>query len=195
MNELVRAEVDKLSQAEREAYHKYESKGGYALAPSAQAQLFALYLNGSSCEEIAELNKSFSLGMIVKAKVDGLWEQRKENHIRGLLETVKDRVTQVQMESAIFATDVLSAANKLYGTKLKKYIQTGDEKDLGELAITSLKQYKDAVELLLKITGQSNTAKVTIDGEVKQTVSVERLSAKDAALLLKSIEGIDDKYG
>jgi hypothetical protein len=89
------------------------------------------------------------------------------------------------MESVMFSADLLASANKMFGDKLKKYIQTGDERELGTLKIDSLKQYRDAVELLLKLTGQDK--KVEITGQVKQTVEFTGpMTPKDAAALLKS---------
>jgi hypothetical protein len=167
------------------------NKGGYPLAPTVQAQLFNLYLNGSSCEEIQRLNPNFSLGMIARAKVDGLWDERREAHVRELLETVRERVQQVQLESVSFTADLLASANKMFGDRLKRYIQTGDPNELGDLKIDSLKQYKDAVDLLLKLTGQDRENKMTVKGEVKQTLEVvpKKMTPQEAAAYLALAEG------
>jgi hypothetical protein len=188
-NELALTEIEKLSPVELEAYNKYVDKGGAPLSPGVQAQLFSLYLHGDSCEDIADLNKNFSLGMIVKAKVDGLWEQKREVHLRELLDSVKDRVTQAQLESAIFATDLLAATHKIHSKRFKRAIQTGDEKELGDMAITSIKQYRDAVDLLLKVTGQDTKQQLTVKGE--QTHRIEfsgKMTPQEAALALAAIE-------
>jgi hypothetical protein len=183
--EIVLSPVDKLTPEERKAYKLYIQKGDPPLAPGVQAQLYMLYLNGSSCEEIVKLNPNFTLGMVARAKVEGLWDDRRDTHLQNLFENVRERVQQVQMESVMFSADLLSSANKMFGDKLKRYIQTGDERELGTLRIDSLKQYRDAVELLLKLTGQDK--KVEVSGQVKQTVEFTGpMSPKDAAALLKS---------
>jgi len=87
--------ISKLTPTERSALGRYE---GPPLSPAVQAQLFELYLNGSDTDEISRLNRNFTLGMIVGAKVDGLWDERKQAHIGTLLDTVRERVQQVQLE-------------------------------------------------------------------------------------------------
>jgi hypothetical protein len=179
--------LDALSPEEMKAYKAYLKKNDPPLAPRVQAELFSLYINGSTTEEIAKLNPNFSLGMVVRAKVDGLWDQRRDAHLDHLFSTVRDRVSQVQMESVVFTSDLLASANKMFGDKIKKYIQTGDEAELGTLKIDSLKQYRDAVELLLKLTGQDK--KIEVKGETKTTVEFKgKLNPKEAAALLKLAE-------
>ena len=178
---------DLLSPEETKAYKAYLKKNEPPLSPRVQAELFSLYLNGSTTEEIAALNPNFNLGMIVRAKVDGLWDQRRDAHLDALFSGVRDRVQQVQMESVLFTSDLLASANKMFGDKIKKYIQTGDESYLGTLKIDSLKQYRDAVDLLLKLTGQDK--KMEIKGETKTTVEFTgKLNPKEAAALLKLAE-------
>jgi hypothetical protein len=104
-----------------------------------------------------------------------------------LFEGVRERVEQVQMESVLFTTDLLSSANKMFGDKLKKYIQTGDERELGALKVDSLKQYRDAVDLLLRLTGQSN--KVEVTGETKRVIEFSgKLTPKAAAAILRAAD-------
>ena len=183
--EIVLLPVDRLSPEERKAFKLYVQKGDPPLAVGVQAQLYALYLNGSSCEDIVKLNPNFSLGMIVRAKIEGLWDDRRDTHLQTLFESVRERVQQVQMESVMFSADLLASANKMFGDKLKKYIQTGDERELGTLKIDSLKQYRDAVELLLKLTGQDK--KVEVTGQVKNVVEFTGpMTPQAAAALLKS---------
>jgi len=181
---LILSPVERLSPEERKAYKLYVQKNDPPLAPGVQAQLYNLYLNGSTCEEINRLNPNFSLGMIVRAKVEGLWDDRRDKHINELFESVRERVQQVQMESVVFTTDLLAGANKMFGDKLKRYLQTGDERELGDLRIDSLKQYRDAVDLLLKLTGQDR--KVEVSGQTKTVVEFKGpVAPKDAAAILR----------
>jgi hypothetical protein len=186
-NEIVLAHkepTELLSPEESRAYRLYLKKNDPPLAPRIQAELFSLYLNGSSTEEIAALNPNFSLGMIVRAKVDGLWDMRREEHLDRLLSTVKDRAMQVQLESVVLTSDMLASANKMFGNKFKKFLQTGDDKELGTLKIDSLKQYRDAVDLFMKLTGQDK--KMEIKSDTKTTVEFTgKLNPTQAAALLK----------
>lgn len=189
--EIVLSPVERLTPEERKAYKLYVQKNDPPLAPSIQAQLFSLYLNGTTCEEIQKLNPNFSLGMIVRARVEGLWDDRRDAHLQTLFEGVRERVQQVQMESVVFTSDLLASANKMFGDKLKKYLQTGDERELGSLRIDSLKQYRDAVDLLMKLTGQDK--KIEVSGQTKTVVEFTGpMSPKDAAALLKAAKVKDD---
>lgn len=180
--------MELLTPEEKKALKLYRAKNDPPLAPQIQMQLFELYLNGSSCEEIQRLNPNVPLGMIVRARIDGDWDRRLSDYRDRLLTEVRTRVEQVQVESVMFTADMLAAANKMNGDKLKKFIQTGDSRELGDLNITSLKQYRDAVELLLKLTGQDR--KVEVKGEQKTTIEVRagKLTPKEAAALIKAAD-------
>lgn len=152
-----------LSLEESKAYERWQNSNEPTIAPSTQAKFFELFLAGKECQEIQRLNPTFSLGMIIQARLMGRWDERREQHLTSLLDGVRERVQQVTLESVNFIADMLSAANKLHGDKLKRFIQSGDEKDLDGLAVNSLKTYKETVELLMKMTGQGEVKK----GEVK----------------------------
>jgi hypothetical protein len=86
--------------------------------------------------------------------VEGLWDEKREAHIGDLLSGVRERVQQSQVEAIAFACDLLSAAHKQYGDRIKRYIQTGNEEELGDLKVKSLKDYKEVVSLVMSLTGQ-----------------------------------------
>lgn len=166
-----------------------------ALSTSMQAQLFELYLNGNSCEQIAKLNKSIRLGAIVRACQEGDWYQKKTSYMNQLLEDVRSRVEQVQCESLYFASSLLAAAHKMYGTKIQRYLQTGDEKELGELGIYTLRQYKEVVDLLLKMTGQDNNKKVSGKVDVTHNVGAtlaagHHITPEQAAKILLNMDAL-----
>jgi hypothetical protein len=189
----------KLTSNENQAYEKYIESQGKPLAFSVQLQFYELFLSGSNCEEILRLNPAFPLGAIVKARIEGGWDTRREQYMAVMLDSVRERVQQTQLEAIYFAADLLSAAHKLHGDKLKKFKQTGNVEELGTLRIDSLKAYKEAVELLLKLTGQDKDSKVK--GEVlhrhtvEQPVPVENtsLTPEQAAKVLEIIEAKEKK--
>jgi hypothetical protein len=165
-----------LSRQERLALDSWSSGTAPALSPSLVAQLFELYLNGSSCDEIARLNPGVPLGAIVAARLYHRWDERKEQHINHLLDTVRERVQQVQMEAVHFVSDQLAAAHKLQGDKIKRFLQTGDPNELGDFAPDTLEKYRKSIELLLKLTGQDGNKKVA--GEVKHTHTLSPVPAE-----------------
>lgn len=182
----------RLSQVELKAYEDYVEQGKPPLAPSVMAQLYQLHLNGKSCEEIARLNPNFSLGMIVRARVDGLWDEKREAHIAEMLEGVRERVQATQLEAVNFACDMMSAIHKLQGDKLKKYLQTGNPEELEGLGGNlNLKTYKEVIEILLKLTGSDKESKKEITHKhiVEQPVPEKSgLTPSKAAKILEIID-------
>ncbi len=159
---LARIEA-RLSARELNAYQFLVKSNQPKVSPSTSSGFFELFLNGKSCEEIMRLNKGFSLGQIVRCRVEDEWDERRDRHMAELLEGARATVQQRQMEGIVFLTDYMSAFHKLFGDKMKKYMQTGDVGEIQDLPFT-FKQYKDILELMMKLTGQENNKKV--QGEV-----------------------------
>jgi hypothetical protein len=164
--------ASELPREEKEALERWVDSGGVSLAHKTAAQFYELYLQGASCSEIAKLNPGFDLGLIVKAKVDHDWEQKRQLYLDELSESVKTAVQKASLETIQFASDALSVFHKMAGTKFRKYLQTGDEAELGPFANMSMKSYKDFVELLMKLTGRDSDSKQLIVGEVVHTHTV-----------------------
>jgi hypothetical protein len=182
-SELQKSESDPeawLTPAEKYALTYFKEsfqKGGastYAIAPSVQAQLFTLYLNGRSLSEIRQLNHpSFSLGQIVHAAIEGDWYHQKAEYQSTLMKDARERLQQVGCESVKFLADSLSAAHKQHGEALAKYLQSGNVADLGAFGIGGIRQYKEVLEMLLKATGQdkTSTTNLNVKGEVLHTAT------------------------
>lgn len=194
-HEALERAVALLDDREISAFRRWQNSNQPALAPDTQAKLFALYLNGKTTEDIRRLNPQFSLGQIVHARVNGNWDELRQRHVEELLLGVKSRVQQITLESVNFVADLLAAANKVHGDKISRYLQTGNEKELGDLQISSLQGYKQAVELLQKLTGQDKQQKV--GGEItimhkadESMASVGKApSSEEAADILKLLLG------
>lgn len=181
-----------LDDRERYAFSKWQKSNHPALAPDTQAKLFRLFLNGKSTHEIHRLNPNFSLGQVVDARIKGKWDEKYQQHIDELLNGVKARVQQVTLESIEFVADIISAANQRFGDQIKKYLQSGNPADLGDLQITSLDGYRKAIELLQKLTGldkQPVKGEMTVlhkaDESMQGTKPNIVQSAEEAAEILK----------
>jgi hypothetical protein len=151
---------------ERAALTVFHQRRQFSLSPDTQAKLFSLFLNGVNCLEIVRLNRGISLGQVIAARVEGRWDEKRQQHVEDLLKETRQRIQQTTLESVDFVASQLAAAHKLYGDKVKKFLQTGDEADLGGFSISGWKTYREALELLKLVTGQ-DTKKV--QGEVKHT--------------------------
>lgn len=119
-----------------------------------------------------ELNKGLSRGVVLKARVDGLWDERREVYLSELMSNAQDRVKLIALESVNFQGLLLAATHKKYGDRLKRYLQTGNEAELGTgMFVDSIKQYKDVVEMLTKITGQDKKNAAQGSGTVSVNVT------------------------
>ncbi len=162
-----------LTPREEGAYHMHMKSGDVGLSPSLQAELFELYLSGNTLEEIWRRNQALRLGAIVRAFIEGDWQLRRQEYVNALLGSVKDRVQQVQVEAVHFTADGLAVIQKRIGNDLKRYLQTGNKDDLGDAKDWGLHQFKQLVEMLLKLTGQDGqkTIGVNVKGSVNHTAS------------------------
>jgi hypothetical protein len=169
---------------------EYLAAGGHPLSPDASARMFELFLNGSDAREIQRINKAFPLGGILDAQVRYKWTQKRDDYCSELQDKIKTKVLKAQMETTELMTDMLAAARRKHSDKLKKFIQSGDEKDLdGVINIESLQGLLKVTEGLLKITGQDRVIKTKTENTQNFNVNVNTgtsdLSPEDAAAVLK----------
>lgn len=154
-----------LSSRERAAYDFVVKMKQPGVSPHTQAKFFALFLQGTDCAEIARLNPGFSLGQIVAARVEGRWDEHRQEHVESLLRETRMRLQQTTLEGIEFIAGQLAAARKLYGDKTKKFLQSGDPADLGGFSIHGWKAYREAVDILKTLTGGDKTEK-KVSGEI-----------------------------
>jgi hypothetical protein len=184
-----------LSPSELMVLKEYRSAGHPPLAPKTASAFFNLFCQEKSTREIYELNKSFPYGAIVDARIRYKWDLLKNEYISSLHENVKNRLIKAQMESVSFLADVMSATHKKYGSRIAKYLQSGDENDLGGFEISTVAQYNKAIEGLLKISGQDQkkikleasgpSSSQNSNGEQETTNKTKLISPSKAAQILK----------
>jgi hypothetical protein len=162
-----------LTPKEREAYQKYVEANKPPLAVSTAANFFTLFLQGHTCEEIAKLNPAFGLGIIVRARIDNDWDAARDAHLEHLMTDIRQVAQQKQLGSIRFVADALAAFEKLAGEKFQRYLQSGDVSQLGEWKDMNFKQYKELVELILKLTGQEGSTTKKVTGDVLHRHVVE----------------------
>jgi hypothetical protein len=155
------------TEREEAAYRKHIEKGEAGLTPGFAAQLYELYLNGLSLDQIVERHRGLRLGELVRAAKEGDWPKRRLDYQNELLDTVRARVQQVQAESIFATTQLVAVMNKRFSDKALKFLETGDEKALDDIKEWSLPQFKTLVELLMRLTGQGGEKKVHVQGKVE----------------------------
>ena len=180
-----------LAPTDYDSLKKYIDNGGKQLAVPTAGAFFELFLNGSDVSEIHRLNKAFPVEAIHWARVKYNWDVQKEDYIRNLQLNIKDKLMKAQMETVGLLTDMLTAANKKHGDKLKRFIQTGNEKDLaGALSIDSVHGLLKVVEGIQKITGADKVQKISKEETLNVNVTSstdDALSAETASKILAAI--------
>lgn len=169
---------------------EYLAAGGHPLSPDASARMYELFVNGSDAREIQRINRAFPLGGILDAQIRYKWTQKRDQYALELQDKVKDKVMKAQLETTELLTDVLAVARRKYSDKLKKFIQSGDEKDLeGAINVESIQSLLKVTEGLLKITGQDRVIKTKTENTQNFNVNVNTgnsdLTPEDAAAVLK----------
>jgi hypothetical protein len=150
-------------------YQRYLATGKPDLAIGSSLKLYELFVQGIPCAEIARLNPGFGLGIIVKARIDHKWDERREAYRAELYSQANDRLRQLGAESLDFMSIALAAAHKDLGGHMKKYLMTGNPEDLGPFRIMSFKTYQSLIETVVKLTGADNKKTIKVEGEVKHT--------------------------
>lgn len=196
-NQSERAEKT-LNEKELDAYRRYVESAKPALSPSTAAQFYALFLQGYTCDEIAQQNPAYGLGLVCKARIDYDWDGQREQYIKKLMDSVADTVQKATLEGIQFAADGMAMFHRMAGKRFRKYLQTDNEADLGDWKDMTFKSYKEMVELFMKLTGHDEKDK-KISGTVRHVVETAEgapalaadrpVSPSEAASLLKLIGG------
>lgn len=146
---LSQSEVEsRLTKEEQDALKKYNDAKLPPLSPKTSADLLQLFLQGYGCVEISKMNPGFGLGIIVKARAEHGWDQQREEYTEALMSQTRESLQRAQLEAKRFAADGIAVYHKLVGDKFRKFLQTGDEKVLGDDMKMSLKTYKEFLTIL-----------------------------------------------
>jgi hypothetical protein len=176
--EKVDLALAKLSTDEHIEYQRYLASGKPPLSPGSALKLYELFVQGIECAEIARLNPTLGLGIILRARIDHEWDKRRDEYLGDLYSQANTRLRQVGAESLNFLGLALAAAHKDLGEHMKKYLMSGNPEDLGPFRIMSFKTYQSVVETLVKLTGQDNQKTVKVEGEVHHTGEAATPGAK-----------------
>jgi len=124
-------------------------------------EYFDLYLQGSSCLEIAQLNPGIDLGAIVNCKVRYEWDKQKAAYIEDLTVRARQDGTKIYLESIRFLGNLLGTVHARFDTNFAKFRQSKDPSDLGAFEQIDgglLKEYRSNLDLLFRLMGQDAKA-------------------------------------
>jgi hypothetical protein len=162
-----------------------QKKGQPGLSPHLEAQLYELFLQGIACEAIAKQNPGISVGQILEARLQHDWDGRYKRYLEDLFSKAKGSAEQIHLEALEFLRTYIAVVHKAFGAKAKKFLQTGNPKDLPNFEKgVSWKQYKQQIELLLKLTGQTPPERTHVSGTVTHEHHLTLSSAQPQAAVL-----------
>jgi hypothetical protein len=91
------------------------------------------------------------------------------------------------LESIQFLSDGMAAFHKLVGAKFRRYLQTGNQEDLGEFSVMSFKTYKDMVAMFQShVNPEKGEQRVNlvVSQEKEEEAKDQLQTADDAASIL-----------
>ena len=106
-----------------------------------------LYLNGVTAYSIAaqlDLQEEVVLYFIV----DRGWDQKKHYMMEAIEDKIIEKIIDTKLKGVEAMTKILNVASDRFITGIDNYLKTKDEKYLIEVGITTLKDYKTAVDVL-----------------------------------------------
>lgn len=163
--------LESWSKREIECLEKTKEIGPKPISPTLASQMFNLFLEGYTCADIAKLNKGFTEGDILYCRLKYGWDEQKDDYARQLTYQVQQKLMKQKLESVEFLTNMLSVIHKEHKESIMKFLQTGDTEQLPKIG--SLKQYKDILDALAKVTGEDSVKKVKLEGKVEHEGSVK----------------------
>lgn len=193
-----------LNEEERTELERWLSQDKPPLAVSTAAKMFEVFLQWKTTEEIHKLNPQFEWGAIIHARLRDRWDKRRSEFTNQAYDTIRHKVVKAQMDAIEMASNLLTVTAKKNNDKFLRFLQTGDAKELQDtMELKNLKQFKDAVETLQKLTGQdkkpetnpvtnirAEQVQVVNVNDQKQLPSMESSTASD--LIKKALEAKEE---
>jgi len=134
--------------------------------------LFAVFLQGRTLSEIRALRSEFGLGQIVHTAVANNWDTKARDYIALAGERAKARALITIAQGIDLAADMMGVMRKMHGDNMAMYMMTGDVTYLEKADQTpaqAIKQLKEIVEALMKLTGQDQKRSIGGTIEVKHS--------------------------
>ncbi len=128
------------------------------------AKLFELYLLGEPLVKLAQNFPQYPLGQIAFTAAYKKWPSDRDRMMSTLKDRVQAKVVKSVLDQVDFLTGMMAVANAEHLDSMAKYIRDPANNPKPSLRITSIKDYKDITDTLLKlVTG------ATGGGDKKQT--------------------------
>lgn len=193
--------IQALDHKDRGAYAYFLKAKQAPIALDTADELFQLYLQGASCDDIRKgAGAAFGHGQIVAARVQYAWDARRDEYRRNLVARVPARAQQVHLEQADFVADLLTISRVAIQKKIRKAMASGKPEDLEGIPIpTNVKDLRELLDMFIKVTGQDKkrievSGNVTVDNKTGVATKVTSATADaimDELLDAEEVEPID----
>lgn len=179
-----------LALVEDDEMELWRDRGEAPFSVSEAMDLYDLYLNGMTCEQIYKANSGvIPYGKILDARERYGWDKKKRDQIALAFKTVEERIVKTRIDAIHHLTMLLAAAHKSVGDRVQKYLATGDESYLGTLDPSNLKNYTTILQTLNTLTDAQKSKDINIGGVVEHKHSIAlKPDVKSAAKLLEMLE-------
>ncbi len=139
------------------------------------AKLFELYLLGEPFVKLAQNFPQYPLGQIAFTAAYKRWPSDRDRMMSTLKDRVQAKVVKSVLDQVDFLTSMMAVANAEHLNTMANYIRDPANTPKPTLRITSIKDYKDITETLLKIvTGATGSG-----GDKNKSPMIAALSSHD----------------
>lgn len=140
------------------------------------AKLFELFLLGEAIVKLAQNFPQYPLGQIAFTAAYKRWPADRERMLSTLKDRVQAKVVKSVLDQVDFLTSMMAVANAEHLETMSSYVRDPANNPKPALRITSIKDYKDITETLLKIvTGATSGG----DKQSKSSPMIAALSSHD----------------
>lgn len=115
------------------------------------AKVFELYLLGDPIVKLAQTFPQYPIGQIAFTAAYKQWPKDREKMLHTLKDRVQAKVVKSVLDQVDFLTSMMGVANAEHLESMANYIKDPLNNPKPSLRITSIKEYKDITETLLKI--------------------------------------------
>jgi hypothetical protein len=152
------------------------------------AKLFELYLLGEPLIKLAQNFPQYTLGQIAFTAAYKRWPADRDRMMSTLKDRVQAKVVKSVLDQVDFLTSMMAVANAEHLDGMAKYVRDPANNPKPALRITSIKDYKDITDTLLKIV----TGATTTGAGGKSSPMISALTSHETRQLPASKENVEE---
>lgn len=175
-----------------ETIEKFKEEGMLGLHTLVETDVersMALYLDGKSYRQIAQITKIKKDVILFLAHKFSWWELRKE-YLDELQATMKDKILDSKLQTQEFLFDLIMAYRKKIGKNLNRYLKTDDDQWMDKVDNKDMGVVFKCVELLHRLNAENFTnpndkSMVSLNG-LSDGVTITKTGANSVEITPKS---------